>query len=82
MRDDYGVVQSYEDMEVFKRAYALSLTLHQVSLTFPKIEQYGGLADQLRRSSKSVAALIAEGFGKQRGSKVEFDALCSWQSAP
>ena len=72
MRDAQVPVRSYEDMDVFKRAYALSITLHQASLTFPKIEQYGGLADQLRRSSKSAAALVAEGFGKQRGSKVEF----------
>ncbi len=60
------------DLEVFKRAYELSLAVHRQTLSFPKIEQYGGLADQLRRSSKSVCALVAEGFGRQRGSKVEF----------
>ena len=60
------------DLEVFKRAYELSLDVHRVSLSFPKIEQYGGLADQLRRSSKSVCALVAEGVGRQRGSKAEF----------
>ena len=31
--------------------------LHRASLDFPKIEQYGGLADQMRRASKSVCAL-------------------------
>ncbi len=60
------------DLVVFKRAYELSLVVHRQTLTFPKIEQYGGLGDQLRRSSKSICALIAEGFGRQRGSKIEF----------
>ena len=49
---------SAEDLEVFRRAYALSLKLHRelhrASLSFPKIEQYAGLADQLRRASRSV----------------------------
>ena len=60
------------DFDMFRRAYALSLDVHRQTLTFPKIEQYGGLADQLRRSSKSVCALFAEGLGRQRGSKTEF----------
>jgi four helix bundle protein len=61
-----------EDLEVFKRAYDLSLELHRVSLDLPKIEQFGGLADQLRRASKSVCALMAEGAGRQQGSSREF----------
>src|SRR5579884_2608670 len=63
---------SVEDLDVFKRAYRLSLELHRVSLDFPKIEQFGGLADQLRRASKSVCSLIAEGAGRQQGSPREF----------
>ena len=66
----------YEDLEVFKRAYGLSLDVHRISLDFPKVEQYGGLADQLRRSSKSVCALIAEGSGRQRSSNAEFKRYC------
>ena len=63
---------THEDLEVFKRAYGLSLTLHRSSLGWPKIEQFGGLADQARRASKSVCALIAEGAGRQSGSRAEF----------
>ena len=63
---------SVEDLDVFKRAYAISLDLHQASLKFPKIEQFGGLADQMRRASKSICANLAEGFGKQRQSNLEF----------
>src|SRR5260370_15418033 len=65
-------VSSVEDLDVFKRAYAISLDLHQASLKFPKIEQFGGLADQMRRASKSICANLAEGFGKQRQSNLEF----------
>jgi four helix bundle protein len=64
-------VRSFEDLEVFRRAYRVSLDVHRLSLTFPAIEQYA-LGDQVRRSSKSVCANLAEGFGKQRGSAAEF----------
>ena len=59
-------------MDVFRKAYALSLELHRASLNFPKIEQYAGLADQLRRSTRSVCSLIVEGQGRQSGSSKEF----------
>ena len=59
-------------LEVFRRAYALSLDLHRASQGFPKSEQYGGVADQLRRASKSVCALLAEGSGRQARSDAEF----------
>jgi four helix bundle protein len=65
-------VSSFEDLEVFQRAYRVSLDLHRASLQFPKIEQVGGLADQMRRASKSICGNIAEGFGKQRTSNFEF----------
>ncbi len=59
-------------LKVFQRAYRLSLALHRASLGWPKVEQYGGVADQLRRSSKSVCALLVEGAGRQPGSDAEF----------
>src|ERR1043165_10128738 len=69
---DKPPVSSVEDLDVFRRAYAISLDLHRTSLQFPKIEQFGGLADQMRRASKSICANMAEGFGKQRQSNAEF----------
>ena len=66
------VASAFDDLEVFRRAYRISLDLHQASLRFPQIEQVHGLADQLRRASKSICANIAEGFGKQRRSQAEF----------
>jgi four helix bundle protein len=62
---------SFEDLEVFKRAYRLSLEVHRASLRFPSLEQRA-LADQVRRASKSICANLAEGFAKQRQSSAEF----------
>ena len=61
----------FEELEVFKRAYVISLEIHKASLKFPAIEQYA-LADQIRRASKGICANLAEGFGKQVHSKAEF----------
>src|ERR1700741_3556599 len=63
---------TFEDLDVFKREYGVSLELHRASLQFPKVEQFGGLADQVRRASKSICGNIAEGYGKRRRSKGEF----------
>ena len=68
------VVRRVEDLEVFERAYRVSLELHQASLEFPRIEQFA-LADQLRRASKSICANLAEGFAKQGYSAAEISAL-------
>ena len=65
------LTRRFEDLEVFKRAYRVSLEVHRATLRMPQIEQYA-LADQVRRSSKSVCANLAEGFGRQAQSKVEF----------
>lgn len=58
-------------MDMYQRAFQISIEIHKISLNFPKIEQYA-LADQIRRASKSVCANIAEGFAKQQNSKAEF----------
>ena len=62
---------SFEDLEVFKRAYKLSLSVHRESLKFPTIEQRG-LADQIRRASKSICANIAEGYARQGVQPADF----------
>ena len=55
-----GFVRRVEDLEVFQRAYRVSLEVHRASLAFPQIEQFA-LADQIRRASKSICANLAEG---------------------
>ncbi len=59
-------------LEVFRRAYDLSIDIHRASLLFSKIEQFSGIADQLRRSSKSICALLVEGAGRQSESNTKF----------
>lgn len=54
----------YRNLSVYQKAYQLALEVHRMSLGFPRIEQYE-LASQMRRSSKSITANIAEGMGKQ-----------------
>ena len=66
-------MQGIEGLTVFRMAYDLSLELHRASLTWPKVEQYGGIADQIRRSSKAVCALLIEGAGRRPSSAVEFE---------
>ena len=69
-------VESFEDLDVFQRAYRISLELHRASLRFPMIEQRV-LGDQIRRASKSICANVAEGFGKQAYSAGEFKRFIS-----
>jgi four helix bundle protein len=66
-----AAVHRFEELEVFQRAYKVSLDIHRFTLTMPQVEQRI-LADQLRRASKSICANLAEGFGKQGLSKTEF----------
>src|SRR5260370_19869299 len=66
-----GFANRVEDLEVFRRAYRLSLEVPRASLEFPRIEQFA-MADQIRRASKSICANLAEGFGRQQQSKPEF----------
>ena len=70
-RSGAGEAARFEDLEVFKRAYRVSLSVHRRSLEFPKHEQWG-LADQLRRASKSICANLAEGFARQGQAPADF----------
>ncbi|EQA63574.1 four helix bundle protein [Leptospira alexanderi serovar Manhao 3 str. L 60] len=63
--------KNIENFDVFNRAYSLSLKVHKFSLSMPRFEQ-SDLANQLRRSSKSVCSNFAEGFAKQSFSPKEF----------
>lgn len=63
------IVQSYRDLEVWKKAVALIKSCYALSEQLPKTETYG-IASQLRRSVVSVAANIAE--GRSRNSTREF----------
>lgn len=55
-------MKNIERLAVYRKAYGASLRVHKLSLKFPKYEQYGGLASQLRDSSKSVVSNLVEGY--------------------
>jgi four helix bundle protein len=63
------VVENYKDLDVWKRAVALTTELYAETSRFPDIERYG-LVSQIRRAASSIAANIAEGWG--RGSTGEY----------
>ena len=64
------MVKSFRDLHVYQRSYQASLEIHKISLTFPRFEEHE-LGRQIRRSTKSIAMNIAEGYGK-RSSTAEF----------
>ena len=53
----------FTDLRVWKVAHQVSLEIYKLTARFPREERYG-LASQMRRASVSVAANIAEGFGR------------------
>ena len=59
------MLRGYRDLKVYQLAYKLAMEIFHLSKTFPKEEIYS-LTDQIRRSSRSVAANLAEGFRKRR----------------
>jgi four helix bundle protein len=61
-------VREYTELEVYKFSRKLSKEIFDVTKKFPKEEMYS-LTDQIRRSSRSVGAQIAEAWGKRRYEK-------------
>ena len=59
------MLQGYRDLKVFQAAFELAMEIFMATKNFPKEERYS-LTDQIRRSSRSVAANIAEGYRKRQ----------------
>jgi len=55
----------YRDLKVYQLAYRLAMEIFKCSKTFPEDERYS-LTSQIRRSSRSVAANMAEGYRKRQ----------------
>jgi len=55
--------RGHRDLKVFQPAYRLAIEIFHLTKQFPREEVYS-LTDQIRRSSRSVAANLAEGFGR------------------
>lgn len=58
-------VKSFRDLEVYKLSREVAEIIFNISKGFPVEERYS-LTDQIRRSSRSVGAHIAEAWGKRK----------------
>ena len=58
-------IRSHEDLEVYQLAFEAAKEIFEISKTFPPEEKFS-LTDQIRKSSRSVCANLAEAFRKRR----------------
>jgi len=58
-------ITRHQELEVYKKAFDCALKVFEASKSFPKDETYS-LTDQIRRSSRSVCANLAEAWRKRR----------------
>jgi four helix bundle protein len=58
-------IKTHRDLEVFKISFEGAMKIFESSKKFPMDEKYS-LTDQIRRSSRSVCANLAEAFRKRR----------------
>jgi hypothetical protein len=67
-------MQDFHELKVWQKAHGLTLAVYRVTSGFPSAELYG-LTSQLRRSSASISANLAEGYGRNSGA--DFARFCS-----
>ncbi len=58
-------INDFKELIVYQKAFSLAMRIFEMSKTFPKEEQYS-LTDQIRRSSRSITANIAEAWSKRK----------------
>jgi four helix bundle protein len=58
-------IRSFRDLQVYRKAFQLQQSLFHSTRRWPREETYS-LIDQIRRSSRSVGANVAEGWAKRR----------------
>ena len=59
------MIKHHKDLEIYKIAFDTAMKIYELSKKFPKEETYS-LTDQIRRSSRSVCANLAEAWRKRR----------------
>lgn len=59
------LIKSHRDLDVYKLAFDSAMRIFELSKTFPKEEVYS-LTNQIRRSSRSICANLAEAWRKRR----------------
>jgi four helix bundle protein len=73
------LARTHHDLIVYQKAFDTALQIHDLSLSFPKEETYA-LTDQIRRSSRSVCANLAEAWRKRRYQKAFISKLSDAES--
>jgi four helix bundle protein len=58
-------ITTHRELDVYAKAFDAAMQVFELSRTFPKEETYS-LTDQIRRSSRSVCANLAEAWRKRR----------------
>ena len=58
-------IRYFRDLEVYRRAFDAAMHILEITKKFPSEERFS-LVDQIRRSSRSVCANLAEGWRKRR----------------
>lgn len=60
-----ALVKHFKELRVYQQGFAAASCIYELSKSWPKEERYS-LTDQIRRSSRSVCANIAEAWRKRR----------------
>ena len=63
MKGKMSEKQTFNSLRVWQTAHELAVNVYQLSHEFPKEEVYG-MANQIKRAAASVAAHLAEGYGR------------------
>ena len=58
-------IRTHRELVTYQKAFEVSMSIFQLTKSFPKEEKYS-LTDQVRRSSRSVCANLAEAFRKRK----------------
>lgn len=58
-------IKSYKDLRIYQNAVDAAMNIFEITKTFPHEEKYS-MVDQIRRSSRSVCANLAEAWRKRR----------------
>ena len=58
-------VLHFKQTKIYQKAFEQAMLIFELTISFPKNEQYS-LTDQIRRSSRSVCANLAEAYRKKR----------------
>jgi four helix bundle protein len=72
-------IRSHRDLKVYGKAFDAAMQIFELSKRFPKEETYS-LTDQVRRSSRSVCANLAEAWRKRRYEAAFVSKLCDSES--